>query len=74
MVTFSVTPPEASRAAVVRVDGLVRGPARSSLLTLQPGEHRIEVLADGFAPAVLLVDSRPQAGESSRLEVTMTPE
>jgi hypothetical protein len=73
-VTFAITPPEASRQAIVRVDGLVRGPATGSVHTLRPGEHRIEILADGFAPLVLVVDSRPGDGGRSRLELEMTRE
>ena len=73
-VTFVVAPAEAARRAVVKVDGLVRGPAAGSLLTLRPGEHRVEIVAEGFAPLVLHVESRPGGGDPSRLEVTMREE
>ena len=73
-VTFVVAPAEAARRAVVKVDGLVRGPAAGSLLTLRPGEHRIEIVAEGFAPLLLDVESRPGGGDPSRLEVTMREE
>jgi len=55
-----VLPPAAEASAVLKVDGLVRGPAAGSVHFLTPGEHRIEVTARGFAAYVL--DVRADAG------------
>jgi serine/threonine-protein kinase len=73
-VTFVVAPAAAARRAVVKVDGLVRGPAAGSLLTLRPGEHRVEIVAEGFAPLLLRLESRPGGGAPDRLEVTLQEE
>ncbi|HUO83181.1 MAG TPA: serine/threonine-protein kinase [Gammaproteobacteria bacterium] len=68
---FTVAPPDAARRAVVKVDELVRGPAAGSLVSLQPGLHRIEIVAEGFAPVAMLVESRTEIDSPSRLTVAM---
>lgn len=69
--TFAIAPPDAARRAVVKVDELVRGPAAGSLVSLQPGLHRIEIVAEGFAPVAMLVESRTEVESPSRLTVAM---
>jgi hypothetical protein len=73
-VSFEVRPAAAAAHAVVKVDGLVRGPATGSLLTLRPGIHRLEILAPGYAPWTLEVEARPDAGAAGPLEVTLERE
>lgn len=68
---FAIAPPDAARRAVVKVDELVRGPAAGSLVSLQPGLHRIEIVAEGFAPVAMLVESRTEVESPSRLTVAM---
>ncbi|HUP25778.1 MAG TPA: serine/threonine-protein kinase [Thermoanaerobaculia bacterium] len=70
-ITFHVSPPEAALVAQVRVDGLPRGPASGSLMTLRPGQHRVELLAAGFEPVVVEVDSRSGTASPTRLELSM---
>lgn len=70
-VIFHVTPAEAADQAVLKVDGLVRGPAANSLVTLSPGLHRLDIVAAGFEPVTLLVRARQRNG-TSELPVRMT--
>jgi hypothetical protein len=70
-ITFNVSPPEAALVAQVRVDGLPRGPASGSLMTLRPGQHRVELVAAGFEPVVVEVDSRSGTASPTRLELSM---
>ena len=73
-VTFAISPPAAASRAVLKVDGLVRGPAAASLVTLRPGEHRLEILAEGYEPLVVLVEARPDPAASTRLDLSMVKE
>ncbi len=67
--TFRLIPAEAADGAVVKVDGIVRGPAAGSVITLSPGQRRIEIVALGFEPTTLLVMARSGASEN---ELTLT--
>lgn len=69
--TFDISPDEAARSAVVIIDGLARGPAVGSLVTLQPGEHRVEVRADGFTPLTFVAEAHPGATAPSRVVLVM---
>jgi serine/threonine-protein kinase len=70
-IMFEIAPPDAANRAVVKVDGLVRGPAVGSVVMLTPGRRRIEIIARGFAPHLMVVESRPDPGLPARLAVTM---
>lgn len=72
--TFEITPDEAARRAVVIVDGLARGPAVGSLVTLQPGEHRVEIRAEGFTSLTFVAEVRPGAAAPSRVDLVMERE
>jgi serine/threonine protein kinase len=72
-VSFTVTPAGAAQVAVVKVDGLVRGPAARSVITLLPGRHQIEIVAAGYEPNVLLVESQAGVVETEPLPVAMRP-
>ena len=71
IVTFRITPAEAADRAVVRIDGLVRGLASGSMMTLRPGPHEIEVVAKGFETEKIAVESRADVAGASELEVTL---
>jgi hypothetical protein len=70
-VTFAIAPPEAAERAVVKVDGLVRGPAAGSLVTLRPGPHRLEIVAEGFEPLTVEVEAGAGTDAPGRLELTL---
>jgi hypothetical protein len=70
-ITFAILPLEAANRAAVRIDGLPRGPASGSRMTLRPGEHRLEIVAEGFEPFVATLDSRPGAPSPTRIELSM---
>lgn len=72
-VTFVLAPAAAASVAVVKVDGIVRGPATGSLVSLRPGVRRVELTADGFEPLTVLVNSQPGAATPTALTLTMQP-
>lgn len=70
VVTFRIQPNEAAASAVVKIDGLVRGMAQGSAMTLRPGRHEIVITSPGFAAETLLVDAR-DSGAPTELEIGM---
>jgi serine/threonine protein kinase len=71
IVTFRISPPDAAESAVAKIDGLVRGLAAGSMMTLRPGRHRIEIIAAGYEPVELLVESRADGGATTELAVRL---
>jgi serine/threonine-protein kinase len=63
--------PTDAHQPVLRDNGLVRGPATSSGISLRPGRHRLEILAKGFETATLLVESRSDQSSPTELSVTL---
>src|SRR5690606_21357304 len=74
VVSFTVAPAPAAADAVVKVDGVVRGPAAGSQVVLRPGERRVEILAPGYRPLAFLVDARPDRPAGAPLAVTLEPD
>jgi serine/threonine protein kinase len=73
VLTVRVFPPDAAGRAVVKIDGLVRGLASGSVMTLRPGRHELEVVAEGFEPAKLLIESRDEPSAPGEVEVRLQP-
>ncbi|HVS33045.1 MAG TPA: protein kinase [Thermoanaerobaculia bacterium] len=72
MVTFRVRPEDAAAGAVVKIDGLVRGLAAGSAMTLRPGRHEIVITAPGFMLETIVVDARGGSSTPTEIDVVMT--
>jgi eukaryotic-like serine/threonine-protein kinase len=72
VVTFRVRPEDAATSAVVRVDGLVRGLASGSAMTVRPGRHEIVITSPGFRSETIVVDARAGSSAPTEIEVVMT--